>query len=155
MPHNCWHSWYEFSQSARTTTSFASQMRYSLSSEVKLLAVQDSSRLDDPTLKSVSLQTFTGLILEQCPGLEDCKAMLPQIYRSFNTFKSMVPTYGAILLDNSMDYCLLVRGFQKHTTWGFPKGKIASNESEMECAIREVRISSFEAHVGPTFKVSP
>ncbi|CAI4227183.1 unnamed protein product [Auanema sp. JU1783] len=55
-------------------------------------------------------------------------------------YKSNVPTYGAILLDSTLNNVLLVQGF--YTTknkWGFPKGKVNENEAPRDCAIREVR----------------
>ncbi len=35
-----------------------------------------------------------------------------------------VPTYGAILLDPTLEFCLLVQGFWAKASWGFPKGKV-------------------------------
>lgn len=35
--------------------------------------------------------------------------------------------------------CLLVRGWTAKSSWVFPRGKINENESEVSCAIREVR----------------
>jgi mRNA-decapping enzyme subunit 2 len=49
-----------------------------------------------------------------------------------------VPTYGAILLDPSLQFCLLVQGYWVKASWGFPKGKVNQDEPPMECAIREV-----------------
>ena len=34
---------------------------------------------------------------------------------------------------------LMVQGYNSKTSWGFPKGKMETHESEIECAIREVR----------------
>ena len=45
---------------------------------------------------------------------------------------------GAIILNPVLDKCLLVKGWSKNATWGFPKGKINKNESEIACAAREV-----------------
>jgi len=49
-----------------------------------------------------------------------------------------VPVRGAILLDPSMEKCLLVRGYKKDAGWGFPRGKLSKNESDSQCAAREV-----------------
>lgn len=38
--------------------------------------------------------------------------------------------------------CLLVQGYPASTSWGFPKGKLESGESDKDCAIREVRTAS-------------
>ena len=50
-----------------------------------------------------------------------------------------VPVCGAIILNPTLDKCLLVKGWSKNATWGFPKGKINKNESEIACAAREVQ----------------
>ncbi|KAK6035612.1 hypothetical protein COOONC_26883, partial [Cooperia oncophora] len=40
-------------------------------------------------------------------------------------YKSTVPTYGAILLDETLNHVLLVQGFYaSKNSWGFPKGKV-------------------------------
>ena len=114
-----------------------------------VLLLQDHCRLVDPALQSLSLKAFTGMLFSRCPGLESFRGMLPQIYRSFNSFKSLVPTYGAIFLDVSMQQTLLVRGYHANATWGFPKGKISCNEAEMACAIREVILKIYS----PTFRL--
>ncbi len=49
-----------------------------------------------------------------------------------------MPVYGGIILNPTMDKCLLVKGWSKNATWGFPKGKVNKNEGEMACAAREV-----------------
>jgi len=49
-----------------------------------------------------------------------------------------VPVYGGIILNPAMDKCVLVKGWSKNATWGFPKGKVNKNEGEMACAAREV-----------------
>jgi 8-oxo-dGTP pyrophosphatase MutT (NUDIX family) len=45
---------------------------------------------------------------------------------------------GGILLDSSMERVLLVKGWKSTGCWGFPRGKINQNETDMECAVREV-----------------
>eukprot|EP00889_Picochlorum_renovo_P004602 jgi/Picre1/31632/NNA_006983.t1 len=89
-------------------------------------------------LRSLGLKQFTGLIFEKCPGLEPFRGSLEQIYTAFNEYKRTVPVRGAILLDPKMKKCLLVRGFKEGSGWGFPKGKLSLNETDEECAIREV-----------------
>lgn len=95
-------------------------------------------RPGNENLKSLGLKEFTGLIFSSCPGLEPFHGQLEEIHRSFNAYKSTVPVRGAILLDSTMTKCLLVRGFKENASWGFPKGKLSLNESDEECAIREV-----------------
>lgn len=54
-----------------------------------------------------------------------------------HTSKLQVPVCGGILLNASMTRCVLVQGY-KQRSWSFPRGKINRNESELECAVREV-----------------
>lgn len=42
------------------------------------------------------------------------------------------------MLNTKANKCLLVKGFKSHASWSFPRGKINQDESERECAIREV-----------------
>ena len=89
-------------------------------------------------LKSLTLKEFTGLIFQVCPGLEPFKKSLEQIYQNFNAYKRTVPVRGAILLDPSMQKCLMVKGWKKDAGWGFPRGKLSKDETDVACAIREV-----------------
>jgi mRNA-decapping enzyme subunit 2 len=104
------------------------------------LPIQDHVRLrpENSHLRSLSLKQFTGLIFEKCPGLEPFRGSLEEIYQSFNAYKRTVPVRGAILLDPLMEKCLLVRGFKKDAGWGFPRGKLSLNETDAQCAAREV-----------------
>ncbi|KAJ8287322.1 hypothetical protein GJAV_G00050220 [Gymnothorax javanicus] len=49
-----------------------------------------------------------------------------------------VPTYGAIILDETLDNVLLVQGYLAKSGWGFPKGKVNEDEAPHDCAVREV-----------------
>lgn len=102
--------------------------------------MQDHTRLKpgNEALRSLSLKEFTGLIFEKCPGLEPFRGSLEEIYQAFNAYKRTVPVRGAILLDPTMEKCLLVRGFKKDAGWGFPRGKLSHNETDAQCAVREV-----------------
>ncbi|CAL8470769.1 g10311 [Coccomyxa elongata] len=100
---------------------------------------EDFCRDNDPSLKSLSLRTFTGIIFQHCPGLAQLYKDRDSIYARFSAYKQTVPVMGAILLNTNMDKCLLVRGFKNSASWGFPKGKVAKDEADAACAIREVR----------------
>ncbi len=91
-----------------------------------------------PPLPSLSLKDFTGRLFDSCPGLEPFHDSLEQILASFSAYKRTVPVCGAIILDPAMKKCLLVRGYKESAGWGFPRGKLSLNESDEECAIREV-----------------
>lgn len=58
---------------------------------------------------------------------------------STGTLHSLPSCRGAILLDPRMEKCLLVRGWKRDAGWGFPRGKTSYEETDAECAIREVR----------------
>lgn len=54
-------------------------------------------------------------------------------------YKYSVPVYGAIILNERCDKVLLVQAFfSKTDSWGFPRGKVNKDESEVDCAVREV-----------------
>jgi len=59
------------------------------------------------------------------------------LYSQFLDYRGQVPVCGAVLLNESADKCVLVRGW-KSRSWGFPKGKINQHEKMVECAVREV-----------------
>lgn len=69
------------------------------------------------------------------PSNLEIDALLDEFYQ----YKSHVPTCGAIILNETLNKCLVVRGFSSKSTWGFPKGKIAKDETPAECAQREVK----------------
>lgn len=48
-----------------------------------------------------------------------------------------VPTYGAIILDETLENVLLVQGYLAKSGWGFPKGKVNKEEAPHDCAARE------------------
>jgi len=60
-----------------------------------------------------------------------------QIIDHFLEYKKKVPTYGCILIDKSLNYCLMVRGANARISWGFPKGKRNQDELPEQCAVRE------------------
>ena len=102
---------------------------------------QDFCRDRDPSLASLSLKAFAGMIFRHCPGLAPLQNDRQAIFAQFSAYKQAVPVMGAILLNTAMDQCLLVRGFKEHASWGFPRGKLAKDETDVECAVREVRLS--------------
>jgi hypothetical protein len=53
-------------------------------------------------------------------------------------YKVRVPVCGAIILNDRLDKCLLVKGWSSRSGWGFPKGKINKEEEDASCAAREV-----------------
>ncbi|VDD87680.1 unnamed protein product, partial [Enterobius vermicularis] len=81
----------------------------------------------------------------QCPDLGQRDFMkCPKCFLAYyvlekwRSYKSVVPTYGAILLDSTLNYVLLIQGFYARSSWGFPKGKLNEGEEPTVCAAREV-----------------
>jgi len=93
---------------------------------------------DNPDLKTLNIKEFSTQIFRHCPNLVEQLDNFDTILDSWKEYKQAVPTYGAIMLDPSLQYCLLVQGFWDKASWGFPKGKINENEAPVDCAIREV-----------------
>ncbi|KAK9842264.1 hypothetical protein WJX81_003533 [Elliptochloris bilobata] len=100
---------------------------------------EDYYRDRDTRLSSMPLKAFMGLIFQHCPGLAPFAAQRDAIHAQFTAFKQSVPVMGAILLEPNLEKVLLVRGFQAAASWGFPRGKVSKDETDAECAVREVR----------------
>lgn len=93
---------------------------------------------ENPELKTCGIKDFSAQIFHHCPSLSGHVKEVDMILGNWKSYKMSVPTYGAILLDPEMKYCLLVQGFWAKASWGFPKGKVNASEPPHECAIREV-----------------
>ncbi|KAH3781795.1 m7GpppN-mRNA hydrolase-like isoform X2 [Dreissena polymorpha] len=93
---------------------------------------------ENQELKTCGIKDFSAQIFHHCPTLSSHVLEVDKILGNWKSYKMSVPTYGAIMLDPDMKYCLLVQGFWAKASWGFPKGKVNESESPWECAIREV-----------------
>ncbi|KAJ7417685.1 m7GpppN-mRNA hydrolase [Willisornis vidua] len=69
-----------------------------------------------------------------CEPGEDVQKVLDE----WKEYKMGVPTYGAIILDETLENVLLVQGYLAKSGWGFPKGKVNKEEAPHDCAAREV-----------------
>ncbi len=90
-------------------------------------------------LPSLPLRQFCLLLFQHCPllsGFTDAQHIAA--YEEFLAYKVRVPVRGAILLDETMEKVLLVKGWKKGASWSFPRGKINKDEKDLDCAIREV-----------------
>ena len=58
-------------------------------------------------------------------------------FADFMSYKTRVPVRGCIMLNLTMDKCILVKGWKSGASWSFPRGKIDQNEDDKDCAIRE------------------
>jgi mRNA-decapping enzyme subunit 2 len=99
---------------------------------------EDFIRPLDPTLPSLSLRNFCSLIFQHCPLLSQFSEYHAAAYAEFLAYKTRIPVRGAILLNESMDQAVLVKGWKKGSSWSFPRGKINKDEKDLDCAIREV-----------------
>ncbi|XP_021957731.1 mRNA-decapping enzyme subunit 2 [Folsomia candida] len=93
----------------------------------------------DPALASlghIPFNQFAYIIFKEAPHLRQYYENVDKYLADFRTYRSRVPTYGAILMNQDLTQVVLVQGFRNQ--WGFPKGKVNENEDPIECAIREV-----------------
>jgi mRNA-decapping enzyme subunit 2 len=104
---------------------------------------QDFCRDQDPALRSLSLKQFAATLLTHCPPellpayVGGGAAAVDALSAAFSAFKATVPTAGVILLDPTLTKVLLVRGLKEGSSWGFPRGKLAKGEADLDCAVRE------------------
>jgi mRNA-decapping enzyme subunit 2 len=98
---------------------------------------EDNAVENDPTLKSLSLKEFTSLLFNSCAVLRPYVANIGDIFKDFTSYKCRVPVTGAIILDETYERCLLVKGW-KGSSWSFPRGKKSKDEEDHACAVREV-----------------
>lgn len=90
-------------------------------------------------LPSLPLRQFCLQLFQHCPllsGFTDAQHIAA--YEEFLAYKVRVPVRGAILMDESMEKLVLVKGWKKGASWSFPRGKINKDEKDLDCAIREV-----------------
>ncbi|GBG63620.1 hypothetical protein CBR_g38931 [Chara braunii] len=99
---------------------------------------EDFTREEKPCLRHLSLREFTALVFQYCTSLRKYLSHIDDIYNDFTTYKIRVPVSGAIILNQALDKCLLVKGYKPGASWGFPKGKKSKDEEDDQCAIREV-----------------
>ena len=95
--------------------------------------------LDPNSLPSMHLRKFSQLMFQHCPLFSAYSEQLhQQAYEQFLAYKTRVPVRGAIMLNDDMTHAVLVKGWKKGAKWSFPRGKINKEESDLDCAVREV-----------------
>ncbi|KAG7240877.1 hypothetical protein INR49_023451 [Caranx melampygus] len=77
-------------------------------------------------------------LFHHCPFLLPHGEDVQKVLEQWKEYKMGVPTYGAIILDESFENVLLVQGYLAKSGWGFPKGKVNEDEAPHDCAVREV-----------------
>nr|XP_039270946.1 m7GpppN-mRNA hydrolase-like [Styela clava] len=99
----------------------------------------DFYRTENQDLPDCRVRDFAKIIFENYPFLlKPTGANIDEVIDRWREYKRSVPTYGAVILDETMDHVLLVQGFVVKSSWGFPKGKVNKNEKAEDCAAREV-----------------
>jgi mRNA-decapping enzyme subunit 2 len=78
------------------------------------------------------------MLFHACPLLHQWSHDHEQAFNTFMHYKTRVPVCGAIMLNDTWEKCLLVKGWKSSSGWGFPKGKINEDEPPPTCAVREV-----------------
>ncbi|WBW73304.1 mRNA decapping complex catalytic subunit Dcp2 [Schizosaccharomyces osmophilus] len=99
---------------------------------------EDFIRAQNDQLPSLGLRVFSARLFAHCPLLWKWSKVHEEAFDDFLRYKTRIPVRGAILLDKSLQRCLLVKGWKASSGWGFPKGKIDKDESDVDCAVREV-----------------
>lgn len=100
---------------------------------------EDFIRPLDPNLPSMSLRQFALRSFQHCPLMSGWSHdHHTAAFSEFLAYKTRVPVRGAVLLNESMDEVVLVKGWKKSAHWSFPRGKINKDEKDLDCAVREV-----------------
>ncbi|KAJ8522582.1 hypothetical protein ONZ45_g873 [Pleurotus djamor] len=99
---------------------------------------EDFIREENPKLPTLPLKKFSAMLFHACPLLHRWRETHEDVFNQFMAYKTRVPVCGAIMLNHTMDKCVLVKGWKASSGWGFPKGKINQSEPPVDCAVREV-----------------
>ncbi|KAI0961587.1 hypothetical protein AcV7_010344 [Taiwanofungus camphoratus] len=100
---------------------------------------EDFIREQNPAkFPSYSLKTFSEALFRACPPLHHWAHDHERAFETFMQYKTRVPVCGAIMLNDTWEKCVLVKGWKSSAGWGFPKGKINEQEPRPRCAVREV-----------------
>ncbi|XP_026864865.2 m7GpppN-mRNA hydrolase isoform X1 [Electrophorus electricus] len=91
-----------------------------------------------PGLPQCGIRDFAKAVFNHCPFLLPQGEDVQKVLEQWKEYKMGVPTYGAIILDETLDNALLVQGYLAKSGWGFPKGKVNEDEAAHDCAVREV-----------------
>ncbi|XP_071437191.1 m7GpppN-mRNA hydrolase isoform X1 [Pithys albifrons albifrons] len=91
-----------------------------------------------PGLPQCGIRDFAKAVFNHCPFLLPQGEDVQKVLDEWKEYKMGVPTYGAIILDETLENVLLVQGYLAKSGWGFPKGKVNKEEAPHDCAAREV-----------------
>ncbi|XP_041665986.1 m7GpppN-mRNA hydrolase [Cheilinus undulatus] len=91
-----------------------------------------------PGAPHCGIRDFAKAVFHHCPFLLPHGEDVQKVLEQWKEYKMGVPTYGAIILDETLENVLLVQGYLAKSGWGFPKGKVNEDEAPHDCAVREV-----------------
>lgn len=91
-----------------------------------------------PGAPHCGIRDFAKAVFHHCPFLLPHGEDVQKVLEQWKEYKMGVPTYGAIILDETLENALLVQGYLAKSGWGFPKGKVNEDEAPYDCAVREV-----------------
>lgn len=98
----------------------------------------DFSIQNTPGAPTCGIRDFAKAVFHHCPFLLPHGEDVQKVLEQWKEYKMGVPTYGAIILDETLENVLLVQGYLAKSGWGFPKGKVNEDEAPHDCAVREV-----------------
>lgn len=96
----------------------------------------DFVRVLNPALPNMKMKLFCSKFLEKCPLFWKWGDPNDALSR-FGKYKLTIPVRGVALFNRDLTKVLLVKGTESNS-WSFPRGKISKDESDINCAIREV-----------------
>ncbi|KAL6450081.1 DCP2 mRNA-decapping enzyme subunit 2 [Candida maltosa Xu316] len=96
----------------------------------------DFVRQLNPDLPPMKMKSFCAKILEKCPLVWQWGDPQEALSK-FGKYKSTIPVRGVALFNKELNKVVLVKGTESNT-WSFPRGKISKDESDIDCAVREV-----------------
>ncbi|XP_004531625.1 mRNA decapping complex subunit 2 [Ceratitis capitata] len=100
--------------------------------------LQSEEGIKKKKLPSCGIKQFAIQIFQHISFLRDHLSSIDKILDDWKNYKLSVPTFGAILISEDLNFCLLVQSYFAKSSWGFPKGKVNENEDPAHCATREV-----------------
>ncbi|NXT00722.1 DCP2 hydrolase, partial [Jacana jacana] len=100
--------------------------------------MQNTSGLPQCGIRDFAKADILSLLFNHCPFLLPQGEDVQKVLDKWKEYKMGVPTYGAIILDETLENVLLVQGYLAKSGWGFPKGKVNKEEAPHDCAAREV-----------------
>lgn len=132
---------------SRASTLVLWRLCSSLATQLAIVSTQDFFREKYPLYRfhcvlmdddDTILNPVFFLLFKHCPLLKQWAHQHERAYADFMQYRFRIPVCGAILLNENLDKCVLVKGWSSKSGWSFPRGKINQDEEYDHCAIREV-----------------